>query len=114
MTAIHIPTEENKEIVKQHSVVGTPQSVIAEILDIDDKTLRRHYRKELDFSTSQSNAAVGGSLYKKAMSGDTAAMIFWMKTRAGWREIREDAQPAEIKINIVNPNDKAIDKTIDD
>jgi hypothetical protein len=32
---------------------------------------------------------VGGALFNKAKGGDTAAMIFWMKTRAGWREKNE-------------------------
>jgi hypothetical protein len=69
--------------------VGTTHEVIADILGIDAKTLRKYYREELDQSSAKANAQVGGHLYRKAISGDTAAMIFWMKTRAGWREKSE-------------------------
>ena len=31
-------------------------------------------------------AEIGGHLFNKAKGGDTAAQIFWLKTRAQWRE----------------------------
>jgi hypothetical protein len=73
-------------MVQLHATVGTPQAIIADMLGIDDKTLRKHYREELDQSLSKANAQIGGALFNKAKGGDTAAMIFWMKTQAGWRE----------------------------
>jgi len=85
----HEPTEHSRELVSLHATIGTPQEVIADILDIDSKTLRKHYRKQLDHSTARANATIGGALFNKAKNGDTAAMIFWMKTRAGWREKQE-------------------------
>lgn len=85
----HEPTKVTREVVKLHSMVGTPQEVIADILNIDAKTLRKWYRKELDVSVAQANAQVGGALYNKAIKGDTAAAIFWLKTRAGFREKQE-------------------------
>jgi hypothetical protein len=75
--------------VQLHATIGTAQSLIADILDIDDKTLRKHYRAELDHATAKANATIGGALFNKAKGGDTAAMIFWMKTRAGWKEKQE-------------------------
>lgn len=84
--APHEPTPEGRELVKLHATVGTPQDVIADLLGIDPKTLRKHYRAELDHSLAQANAVIGGSLFNKAKAGDTAAQIFWMKTRARWRE----------------------------
>lgn len=88
----HEPTKASKELVKLHAMVGTPQSIIADLLEIDDKTLRKHYRRELDLSTHQANAQIGGALFNKAVKGDTSAMIFWMKTRAQWREKHDDEQ----------------------
>lgn len=80
------PTPATRQLVQLHATVGTQQSVIADILGIDDKTLRKHYREELDQAKAKANATIGGALFNKAKGGDTAAMIFWMKTQAGWKE----------------------------
>lgn len=82
----HEPTKVMRETVKLHSLVGTPQEMIADLLKIDSRTLRKHYREELDHSAVIATAQVGGALFNKAVGGDTSAQIFWMKTRAGWRE----------------------------
>ena len=82
----HKPTDATRQTVSLHATVGTRQEVIAEILGISVDSLQRHYRSELDTSREKANASVGGALFKKAMSGDTASMIFWLKTRARWRE----------------------------
>lgn len=85
----HKPTRESRQLVQLHATIGTQQHVIASILGIDAKTLRKHYREELDHAMAQANATIGGALFNKAKSGDTAAMIFWMKTRARWQERHE-------------------------
>ena len=85
----HAPTKESRQIVQLHATIGTTQAIIADILGIDGKTLTKYYREELDQALARANASVGGALYNKAKGGDTAAMIFWMKTRAGWREKQE-------------------------
>ena len=82
----HEPTPASRQLVQLHATIGTTQETIASILGIDPKTLRLHYREELDHASAQANATIGGALFNKAKSGDTTAMIFWMKTRAGWRE----------------------------
>lgn len=86
----HEPTKTTRDTVMMHAMVGTPQEDIARVLDIDSKTLRVHYRDELDLAVAKANATIGGALFNKAKGGDTAAMIFWMKTRAGWREKAEE------------------------
>jgi hypothetical protein len=86
MRAPHEPTPELRHIVQLHATIGTRQDDIAAVLGIDPKTLRLHYREELDLASAKANAVVGGALFNKAKGGDTTAMIFWMKTRAGWKE----------------------------
>lgn len=98
----HIPTANQREMVQLHATVGTPQAIIADMLGIDDKTLRKHYREELDQSLAKANASIGGALFNKAKGGDTAAMIFWMKTQAGWKE----------KLEVSGPNGGALFQTI--
>lgn len=82
----HEPTKATRDTVSLHALVGTRQEVIADVLGIDPKTLRKHYREELDQALARANATIGGSLFNKAKAGDTAAMVFWLKTRAGFRE----------------------------
>ena len=85
----HEPTKATRDTVRMHTMVGTPQHVIADVLGIDAKTLRRYYRREIDLSSAMANAQVGGALFNKAVNGDSAAAMFWLKTRAGFRERHE-------------------------
>lgn len=85
----HEPTKTIRDTVLMHAMVGTPQDDIARVIGIDAKTLRLHYRDELDLATAKANATIGGALFNKAKGGDTTAMIFWMKTRAKWKETQE-------------------------
>ena len=85
----HEPTRATRELVQLHTMVGTRQEAIAGIIGIDPKTLRKYYREELDHSKAKANATIGGALFNRAKSGDTTAMIFWMKTQAGWRETQQ-------------------------
>src|SRR5690554_6785318 len=103
----HEPTRATREAVKMHALVGTRQEVIADILSIDPKTLRKYYREELDQSLAQANATIGGALFNKAKGGDSAAMIFWLKTRAGFREKEpEDHTDNNVTITIVDASGK--------
>ena len=101
----HRPTAVTRNLVQIHATVGTRQEIIADLLDIDSKTLRKHYRKELDHSKARANAEIGGALFKKARAGDTASMIFWMKTQAGWKETTVITTPdgGPLKIEYVMP-----------
>ncbi len=73
-----------------HVVVGTPHERIAKAMGFSIDTLRKYYREELDTAADKANKAVAGTLFHKAtVEKDTTAMIFWMKTRARWRETQE-------------------------
>lgn len=64
----------------------TEQVVIAEIIGIAEKTLRKHYRRELDFSIDQVSVDLTLAIYKKAVGRDTKACKRWLKRKAGWFE----------------------------
>jgi hypothetical protein len=110
-TKQHEPTKATCDTVSLHALVGTPQEVIADVLGIDAKTLRKYYREELDQALAKANATIGGTLFNKAKAGDTAAMIFWLKTRAGFRERQEiehsnpDGSLRPTTIQLLAPND---------
>lgn len=80
------PNDTDREIVEAMAVVGMTQERIARRLMISVEVLVKYYRNELDVSADRATTAVGGALFNKAIKGDTAAQIFWMKTRGGWRE----------------------------
>lgn len=89
------PTEEQRENVELLAAVGTKHDLIARMITdpatgrhISDKTLRKYFRDELDLGLAKANAIVGQTLFQMASSGlDTGATCFWMKTRAGWKEV---------------------------
>ncbi len=82
----HKPTPETLAQVEALSGYGVRHDEIALYLDIDPKTLRKHYREQLDKGTIKANAGIARSLHKQATEGNVAAAIFWLKARAGWSE----------------------------
>lgn len=71
---------------------GIPANDIAKVVGIGRSTLDKYYREELDRAETIANAKVAGFLYKNAEAGNVTAQIFWLKTRARWKE-----PPAEHK-----------------
>ena len=70
--------------------MGMEQTMIAKLLDVCPKTLRKFYRDELDTGKARANMTVAKSLYGRAISGkDTIASIFWLKARDGWQDTQK-------------------------
>ena len=65
---------------------GIPEIDMARVFGVDPKALRKHYRDELDMGETKTNAQIAGFLFNAARSGNVTAQIFWLKTRARWRE----------------------------
>ena len=87
MTRRHEPSEDDRRTVRALSCYGVPHEDIATHMDMDAKTLRKHYRRELDRGTIEANAKVAATLFTMAtVDKNVAAAIFWMKARGGWRE----------------------------
>ena len=79
-------TDEMRKRVKSPVAVGVPHEDIARQIDVrSPKTLRKHFREELDTGVVEANAAVAGALFKKAIGGDTPAIKFWLMCQGGWR-----------------------------
>ena len=82
----HTPSDENKKLVKTLAAVGITFEDIATKLEISSDTLVKYYKKELDDGRIDANASIGKTLFQQAKNGNTAAAIFWLKTRARWKE----------------------------
>src|SRR5665213_4537657 len=93
----HKPDAFKRRQVEAMAGYGVPEADIARVVGIDPKTLRKHYREELDTGQIKATAKVAESLFRKA-TGDGAqsvtAAIFWLKTRGGWRETLRSHQVA--------------------
>ena len=85
----HKPDPFHRRQVEAMAAYGVPETGIARVVGIDAKTLRKHYREELDTGQIKATAKVAESLFRKATtdgSQSVTAAIFWLKTREGWRE----------------------------
>lgn len=86
----HRPDPVSRRQVEAMAGYGVPEVDIAGLIGVDAKTLRKHYRDELDHGHVKANVRVAENLFRKATGEGREAVtaaIFWMKARAGWREV---------------------------
>jgi hypothetical protein len=81
-----VVNEAIREKVRHLAGIGVRQDDIAKIIGCAPKTLRKRCREDLDCGVAEANALVSGYLFAKAKGGNVTAQIFWLKTRAHWRE----------------------------
>lgn len=82
----HQPDPSQRRQVEAMAAYGIPAADISRVIGIDPKTLRKNYRDELDLGETKANAQVAGFLFSAAKNGNVTAQIFWLKTRARWKE----------------------------
>jgi hypothetical protein len=85
----HKPDPTSRRQVEAMAGYGVPEADLAGVIGVDPKTLRKHYRDELKNGHVKANAKVAENLYRKATGEGREAVIaaiFWLKTRAGWKE----------------------------
>jgi hypothetical protein len=106
----HEPTEQTRRLVESSSGLGLPHESIAVLVGIDDKTLRKHYRSELDTGKAKAHVKIAQTLYQKATAGDTTSLIWWTKSQMRWSEIVKqevtgaDGEPLQgIQVSFVKP-----------
>ncbi len=98
----HQPDPAQRRQVEAMAGYGVPEHDIGRVLGIDAKTLRKHYRDELDNGHVKANVKVAENLFRKATGEGREAVvaaIFWLKTRARWKE----TQVSEITHDVADP-----------
>lgn len=85
MSAFEV-TEERRRQAESLAGMGLPHDMIALVIGCDPKTLRKHFDHDLKVGEAKATAKVAQTLFSKAIGGDTACLIFWMKARAKWSE----------------------------
>jgi len=101
----HLANDDTRKQVYELSSVGTRYEDIATVLGISADTLTKYYPEELKKGRIEANTAIASTLYEKAKSGDTTSMIFWLKSRAQWKETQKhehagdpDGEPIQVKV----------------
>lgn len=84
-------TENERKQVEALSGYGLPLEQIAVLVrkGISVETLTKNFAEELVSGKAKANSQVGRTLFQKATSGDTTAMIWWTKTQMRWSETQK-------------------------
>jgi len=94
----HKPTAQTRKKVADMVSYGIAQKHIALCMGISHVTLTKYYKKEIETASHEANAQVAGMLFAKCMQGDVTSIIFWLKTKAKWKQ-EDDSDPRPITIN---------------
>jgi hypothetical protein len=85
---------------------GLPVEDIAQVLRMDVDELRRHNADELEDGRIKANSRVAENLFRKATGEGREAVvaaIFWVKTRAGWREVSTREVQSDVRYVVEMP-----------
>lgn len=88
---------------------GLTEQQIADCLGISTDTIGRRKKKYADFAETIKRGQASGvsqvsnALFEQAMSGQTAAAIFYMKNRANWTDKQQHTGPdgGAVQVQIV-------------
>jgi hypothetical protein len=104
----HKPTSVSRAQVLELGGMGWTNEQIANHLKINRDTLAKYYREELDTALEKTNLRVKQNLYNIAIDPthkqSVTAAIFWLKTRARWRETD--------RLELTGPNGGPIEQSI--
>jgi hypothetical protein len=105
------PTDEERVLVEKLSGVGLSQKDICSLIrdGIVIDTLEKYFRRELDQGMAKAHAKAADSLFKRAVNGSDALLIFYIKTQLKWSAPKDEADtyktkgdtPNEIATNLV-------------
>jgi hypothetical protein len=112
----HKPDAFHRRQVEAMAGYGVPELSIARVVGVDAKTLRKHFREELDTGQIKATAKVAEFLFRKATTDGpqcVTAAIFWMKTRGGWRESPQQHQVGVAVRDLSTVSDEELLRMID-
>lgn len=113
--AAHIKTKDRSKLVMNLKAFGCDDAYIARQLECHPEELRTLYQEELRDGPQSAVAAVAARLLTIATTGDARvavpAIMFWLKTQAGWVEPQKQAEAAK---NAQNLNFSGRDELLDE
>src|ERR1700746_3356253 len=88
----YVPDEKDRRPVEAMAAGGIDQLQISAVLDIAPKTLRKHFRHELDNGFYTVASRVIKTHIERCEAGDMRAIEWWERSRLGWTEKAPDGQ----------------------
>jgi IS30 family transposase len=101
-------TPDHVAVIERMASNGATLDQIATVLEVSPRTLDNWLRRD-DVRQCYARAKlkavdqIAGALYAKALAGDVTCMIFYLKTQAGWREVKESQLPEGSQVIIYVP-----------
>ena len=83
------PTQADRATVQNLTAFGATHAEIAQCIGtngVSEKTLRKHFRRELTVSTFEVKALAMSKLVRAINDGEAWAICFYLKTKGGFRE----------------------------
>ena len=81
--------EELAAKIQEMRQYGLTMEEVASLTSLSIPTLYKLYDQELKVGQAAANLVVGKKLFERCKTGDVAALIFWAKTRMGWKETQK-------------------------
>jgi hypothetical protein len=80
----HKPTIHSRSKVIEFVCAGFRRSDIANYFRMDEETLNKYYKHELDQSLMHRTARLSRNVYLDALNGCKSSRTFWLTHRGGW------------------------------
>jgi hypothetical protein len=87
LLAAYVPDGNAQELVRVLAANGVAEAVMAKLLRINLRTLKKHFRTEMADGHAIVTARMGAALVKEGFAGNVAAIRYWLGTHGGeeWR-----------------------------
>lgn len=96
----HEPTDDTRKTVRILKSCANSHKTIALILGIDEKTLMKRYREELDYGLEHTRGMVSAAVVRQALQGNINAAKFYLACFGGpeWKQQAQEAAGGQTTI----------------
>lgn len=93
---VHNRDKAVKEAIQVMTAAGVKKNIIARLLRMSPTRLSQKFSDEMEYGSEILTTRMVNALIQKGLDGNVSAIIFYLKSKAGWREIdRNDIPGAE-------------------